>query len=249
MQRFTSLSRRTFSRVGRAISSSPYICSGPVPAHLVDEEINPLDAKFQFTEENLKKAEVILSYYPLKRAAMIPLLLIAMKQNNNWLPLSAMNEVAKMVDVPPMLVYEVATFYTMFHKTPRGKYNIEICGTTPCMLRGAEDLFKTVEENLGITKGETTSDGMFTLEEVECLGACVNAPMMQINAEEAYEDLTPESMMKVLNELKAGGTPKTGPQTDRHFAVNASGRTCLTSPPWGPAELETQMKDRIPASK
>jgi NADH dehydrogenase (ubiquinone) flavoprotein 2 len=248
MQRFTNLSRRTYSRVGRAISSSPTLSSGPVPVHVVDEDVNPLEDKFQFTEENMKKAEVILSYYPLKRAAMLPLLNMAQKQNNNWLPISAMNEVARMVDVPPILVYEVATFYTMYHKRPTGKYNIEVCGTTPCMLRGSDDLFKALEQHLGIGKGETTPDGLFTIEEVECLGACVNAPMIQINAEEAYEDLTPESLIKVIEDLKAGRTPKPGPQIDRHYCCNAKGRTSLTSTPWGPAELEAQMKDRIKVS-
>jgi len=230
----------------RAITTSHSLRSSALPAHLY-EDSNPTDAPFVFTPENETEANRILSFYPLKRAAMLPLLLLAQKQNDNWLPISAMNEVAKLCDVPPILVYEVATFYTMYHRTKKGKYNIEICGTTPCMIKGAREIMHVCEEHLGIKMGQTTADGMFTLEEVECLGACVNAPMIQVNAELPYEDLTPERTVTILEGLRAGTPPKHGPQPGmygdaRRAAENSTGRTCLTEEPWGPAQLEEQMK-------
>ena len=113
-----------------------------------------------------------------------------------------MNKVAKIMDVPPMKVYQVATFYTMFNRERRGKYHLQVCGTTPCMVRGSRDIMKAVEEHAGIKDGETSACGTFTVQEVECLGACVNAPMMQVNNEWFYEDLTPEKVDQILEGLE-----------------------------------------------
>ena len=137
----------------------------------------------------------IMSRYPEnakgKRSATIPLLMLAQKQNDNFLSINAMKKVAKILELNEMDVYEVATFYTMFNRTRVGKFHLQICGTTPCQLRGAEKIIETCEKYLGIKEGETTRDGLFTIQEVECLGACANAPMLQINGEWVYEDLTP----------------------------------------------------------
>ena len=125
-----------------------------------------------------------------------------------------MNHVAEILEMPPMRVYEVATFYTMFNREKVGKYFVQVCTTTPCELCGASEVVKTIQKHLGIGLNETTRDGVFTLVEVECLGACVNAPMMQIN-DDFYEDLTPETTRKVLDAFKAGTKPKPGPQNGR----------------------------------
>ena len=154
------------------------------------------------------RSEAILSKYPdnYKQSAMIPLLDLAQRQNSNFLTLSAMNKVAKILDVAPMRVYEVATFYTMFNREKVGKYFIQLCGTTPCMICGSEEIKETIEQHLGIHDGETTEDGYFTLKEVECLGACVNAPMVQIN-DDFYEKLTPETTRELLDACRADNPP------------------------------------------
>lgn len=172
--------------------------------------------KFEFTQENYKKAEKIIARYPAGRqqSAVMPLLTLAQKQNDNWLPKAAMDYVASILGMAPMRVYEVATFYTMYNLAPVGKHLIEICTTTPCWLRGSDAIVKACEKHLNIAVGETTRDGQFTLREAECLGACVNAPMLQIG-EQYYEDLTPENVVELLKTLREGGTPKPGPQSGR----------------------------------
>ncbi|XP_065390293.1 NADH dehydrogenase [ubiquinone] flavoprotein 2, mitochondrial isoform X17 [Macaca fascicularis] len=119
--------------------------------------------------------------------------------------------VAEVLQVPPMRVYEVATFYTMYNRKPVGKYHIQVCTTTPCMLRNSDSILEAIQKKLGIKVGETTPDKLFTLIEVECLGACVNAPMVQIN-DNYYEDLTPKDIEEIIDELKAGKIPKPGPR-------------------------------------
>ncbi|CAJ0587482.1 unnamed protein product, partial [Mesorhabditis spiculigera] len=177
-----------------------------------DTNDNNLAVKFAFTPENLKRIEAIKGIYPEghKSAALIPVLDLAQRQHG-WLPISAMHEVAKVCGVPRMRVYEVATFYTMFNRQPVGKHFLQVCATTPCMLRGAESITACIEKKLGIHAGETTADGLFTLAEVECLGACVNAPMVQIN-DDYYEDLTAADMNEIIDELKAGKRPIPGPK-------------------------------------
>lgn len=135
--------------------------------------------------------------------------------------------------MPRMRVYEVATFYTMFNREPVGKFFLQVCATTPCMLRGAETITEAITKKLGIKPGESTKDGLFTLAEVECLGACVNAPMVQIN-DDYYEDLTPEDMDQILDELAAGKRPLPGPRSGRLASEPLTGLTSLTEPPPGP---------------
>ncbi|KAL6738542.1 hypothetical protein Aduo_012082 [Ancylostoma duodenale] len=150
-----------------------------------DSDVNNTKVKFAFNAENKKRLDAIIANYPEghKAAALIPALDLAQRQHG-WLPISAMHEVARILEVPRMRAYEVATFYTMFNRQPVGKYFLQVCATTPCMLRGAETLTETIEKKLGIHVGETTKDGLFTLAEVECLGACVNAPMIQKKVEQ-----------------------------------------------------------------
>ena len=138
---------------------------------------------FEFNEENMKRAKEVISHYPpqYKKAAVIPLLDIGQRQNKGWTSISVMNYVAKLLEMPPMRVYEVATFYTMFNREPIGKNFVQVCTTTPCMLRGSTDILNTVCQHLGgIKPGETTKDGKFTVVEVECQGACSNAPMLVV---------------------------------------------------------------------
>ena len=188
---------------------------------------------FQWTPENAKRAMEIISWYPEGRqvSAVIPLLDLAQRQvgaetnTQGWLPIPVMEFVAKELDTSYIRVLEVATFYTMFNLEPVGRFHVQVCGTTPCMLKGSDDVFAACEKR-GLRKGHTTEDGLFTLSEVECLGACANAPMVQVN-DDNYEDLTEESMGAILDALAAGKTPKTGPQDDRQASCPAGGPTTL----------------------
>jgi NADH-quinone oxidoreductase E subunit len=172
---------------------------------------------FVFNEENLKKSQQIIAKYPngRQKSAVLPLLDLAQKQNNGWLPRAAMIFIAKMLDMPEIRVFEVASFYTMFNLEPVGKYLIQVCGTTPCWLRGSDKLKEICKEKLGISEGQTTEDDMFTLVEVECLGACSNAPMVQVNNEYYYEDLNEETFAKLLDDLSLNKEVKIGSQTGR----------------------------------
>ncbi|CAL8369580.1 unnamed protein product [Boreogadus saida] len=207
--------------------------AGGIFVHRDTADNNP-DTPFEFTAENLKRIDAIISMYPVghKQAATIPVLDLAQRQHG-WLPISAMNKVAEVLEVAPMRVYEVATFYTMFLRQPVGKYFIQICTTTPCMLCNSDSILEALKTKLGIKVGETTPDKMFTLIEVECLGACVNAPMVQIN-DNYYEDLTAEDMDHIIDELKAGRVPPPGPRNGRFSCEPAGGLTSLTEPPPGP---------------
>lgn len=200
-----------------------------------DSTENTHNTPFDFTDENHEKIKTILNKFPKNYAAsaVIPLLDLAQRQNGGWLPLAAMNKVAKVLDMAPIRVYEVASFYTMFNREKIGKYNVQVCTTTPCMLRGGYEILDAVKEHLGVKVGGDTPDGMFHLMEVECLGACVNAPMVQIN-DHYYEDLTKESVKSVLTDLKAGKQPKIGPQIDRNGCEGPQGRTSLTEEAYGP---------------
>merc|ERR1712165_292547 len=199
-----------------------------------DTPENNSDIPFEFTSENKARAEAIMTIYPEghKRAAVIPLLDLAQRQHG-WLPISAMHHVAEFIGMPRMRVYEVATFYTMFIRNPVGKYHLQLCTTTPCWLRGSDEILKIIKDNLGISVGETTKDKMFTLSEVECLGACVNAPMIQIN-DDYYEDLTEKDMNEILEDLKAGKQPARGPRSGRFAAEPFGGPTSLTGEIPGP---------------
>lgn len=171
---------------------------------------------FQFNSENQEKVKAIIDKYPAGRqkSAVMPLLDLAQRQNNNFISKDIIEHIAEILDIAPIQVYEVASFYSMYNLKPVGKYLLQVCGTTPCMLRGAEDLIKVCKDHLGIDREETSKDGMFTLKEVECLGACVNAPMVQIN-DDYYEDLNPQIFAQILDDLKAGKPVKIGSQTGR----------------------------------
>ena len=183
------------------------------------KELQP--ENFIFIDENIKLAQKHIAKYPECRqaSAVLPLLELAQRQHHNWLPMKAIEYVANMLNMPVMHVFEVATFYTMFNLSPVGKYHIQLCGTTPCWLRGAEEIKKICKSKLGIELGETTKDGMFSLCEVECLGACSNAPMIQIN-DNFYEDLDLQSMETLLENLAKGKAVKTGSQTGRKSSEN-----------------------------
>lgn len=171
---------------------------------------------FAFNAEMEAKATKIVARYPSGRqaSAVLPLLDLAQRQGSGWLSKEAVEYVANRLSMPVIRVYEVATFYTMFNLAPVGKHVVNVCTTTPCALRGSADIVKACEKRLGIGLDETTADGLFTLREVECLGACVNAPMAQID-DDFYEDLDPASIVKVLDGFAKGETPKPGPQSGR----------------------------------
>jgi NADH-quinone oxidoreductase E subunit len=182
---------------------------------------------FVFTPENLRRVEAIVARYPAGRqqSAVMPLLALAQRQNGGWLPREAMDAVAAMLDMPPVRVYEVASFYSMYNLEPVGRHVIEVCTTTPCWLRGSDAIMEACARRLGVSPGQTTQDGQFTLREAECLGACVNAPMCQVinaNGAHYFEDLTPKNVIKLLDALSRGEQPKPGPQGGRVSSEPAS---------------------------
>jgi NADH-quinone oxidoreductase E subunit len=172
--------------------------------------------EFIFTPENLEKVNDILAKYPegKQKSGVLPLLDIAQRQNNGYLSKEAIEYVADIINIPYIKAYEVVSFYTMFNLNPVGKYHLQLCTTTPCWLRGSEKIKEACKKELKINVGETTEDNMFTLSEVECLGACVNAPMIQIN-DDYYEDLDEESMVRILKELRSGNKITIGSQVGR----------------------------------
>ena len=223
---------------------------------------NSTESKFEFDEESEKEIAFTLSKYPDtlqgKQSAIMPMLWIVQQQldkahptmkvkyadegatpfpksqgGGGWVPLAAMHKIAERLGCTHMDVYEVSTFFTMYNREKLGKFHIQLCATTPCMVCGAYDIMHTIEAHLGIKGGETSADGLFTLTEVECLGACVNAPMIQVN-DMFFEDLTPETTVKLLDDLKAGREVIVGPQNGRKNSLGPMGRTSLTEPPSPP---------------
>ena len=196
-------------------------------------EIRERWGAFAWTGENEKRAQVFIDRYPPGRqqSAVIPLLDLAQRQigaetgTQGWLPVPVIEYVAARLGMPKIRAYEVATFYTMFNLAPVGRHHVQVCGTTPCMLRGSDDVLAACYAR-GLKKGHTTGDGLFTLTEVECLGACANAPMVQIN-DDNYEDLTFESMTRVLDALAKGEAPAPGPQIGRQTSCAEKGPTAL----------------------
>jgi NADH-quinone oxidoreductase E subunit len=166
---------------------------------------------FEFNSSSLEAANKIISNYPKdkQQSGVMALLYIAQKQNNNWIPLAAMKYIAKFLDMPYIKVYEVATFYSMYNLSPVGKYFVQVCTTTPCMIRGANKLVEACKEKISKNESELSTDKSCSWMEVECLGACVNAPMMQIN-DSYYEDLDKEKTLKILDKILKGETPKPG---------------------------------------
>lgn len=191
-----------------------------------------LFGSFAWTAENAAEADRIIALYPQGRqaSAVMPLLWLAQGQmadatGSAWLPVPVMEYIARQLGMPYIRVYEVASFYTMYNLAPVGRYHVQVCGTTPCQLRGSDDVMRACKD-AGLKKGANTADGLFTLTEVECLGACANAPMVQINADN-YEDLTYESMTAILAALARGETPKTGSQIGRTASCPEGGPTTL----------------------
>jgi NADH-quinone oxidoreductase subunit E len=195
---------------------------------LAPAEVQPKE--FAFTAENLEWAERQMAKYPPGRqaSAVIPILWRAQEQAGGWVPEAAIRAVADLLGMAHIRVLEVATFYTMFNLAPTGRHHVQMCGTTPCLLRGAGDLIKICHERIG-EQGHVTADGKFSWVEVECLGACVNAPMAQINYD-YYEDLDAKSFTRILDALAAGQTPPPGPQIERQLSAPVGGATTLTDP-------------------
>lgn len=192
--------------------------------------------------------EALIRKYPenWRASAMLPLLDLTQQENGGWLSLSAMNKVAEVLRVPEIRVYEVATFYTMYNRSKVGKYHIQVCGTTPCMLQGSRGIEAALRERLGVEVGETTADGLFTLSEMECMGACVNAPMIAVAdytkgvegfTYQYYEDLTPADAVAIVDTLAAGGTPKPGSQYRR--VCEPAG--CVADEKWKPSQGTTTL--------
>src|SRR5262245_32275866 len=195
---------------------------------LAPPELQP--RSFAFTAENLDWAKEQVNKYPEGRqaSAIIPLLWRAQEQAGGWLPQKAIEHVADLLGMPNIRALEVATFYTMFNLEPVGKFHVQLCGTTPCVLRGADKLIRLCHDRIG-EQQHVTADGKLSWIEVECLGACVNAPVAQINYD-YYEDLTPETFTRILDDLAAGKEVKPGPQIDRQLSAPIGGPTTLTDP-------------------
>jgi len=204
---------------------------------LPDEaEVRARWSGFAWTAENAAQAEKIIARYPAgrQRSAIMPLLDLAQRQvgaetqTQGWLPVPVIEYVAAQLDMPFIRAMEVATFYTMYNMVPVGRYHVQVCGTTPCMLRGSDDVMQACK-NKGLVKGKTTPDGLFTLTEVECMGNCSSAPMVQIN-DDNYEDLDYDRTIAVLEALAEGKSPKTGTQEPgRHTVEPLGGPTTLTA--------------------
>ncbi|MCA0318559.1 MAG: NADH-quinone oxidoreductase subunit NuoE [Proteobacteria bacterium] len=219
---------------------------------LAPDEVQP--ASFAFTPDNLAWAQKTIGKYPAERkaSAVIPLLWRAQEQHAYWLPKAAIEYIADMLDMPYIRVFEVATFYTMFQLQPVGKKaHVQVCGTTPCMLRGAGELIKVCKSRIHHEPFHLSDDGDFSWEEVECAGTCVNAPMIQVFSD-VYEDLTPESLEKVLDAFARGEKPKPGPQNSRHGAEPEGGAVTLRDLPFdaaGPAKAGAAVAEKSkPAS-
>jgi NADH-quinone oxidoreductase subunit E len=199
-----------------------------------EAEVRARWGDFAWTKANAAQAAAVIARYPAgrQRSAVMPLLDLAQRQvgaetdTQGWLPVPVIEYVAASLDMPFMRAFEFATFYTMYNLAPVGRFHVQVCGTTPCLLRGSDDIMAACK-NRGMAKGKTTPDGLFTLTEVECMGNCANAPMVQIN-DDNYEDLDYDSMTRILDALAAGETPKAGSQNPaRHTSEPEGGPTTL----------------------
>tara|TARA_Y100001970_G_scaffold262829_1_gene347578 strand:+ start:61 stop:675 length:615 start_codon:yes stop_codon:yes gene_type:complete len=184
--------------------------------------------KFEFNSLNLEKAKKIIEKYPegKEQSAVMPLLYMAQKQNDNWIPLAAMKYIAKYINMPYIKVYEVATFYSMYNLAPVGKFFFQICTTTPCMIRGSNELVEACKNKISKNPNEVSNNGKCSWTEVECLGACVNAPMIQIN-EDYFEDLDKEKIEKIIDEILIGNLPKSGSYRGRKNSEPENSRKTL----------------------
>jgi NADH-quinone oxidoreductase subunit E len=181
---------------------------------IADESIQPKE--FHFNSQNLIRAKDIIKKYPVdfKQSSIMPLLTIAQNQNNGWIPKKAIEYISQFINVPEIKILELATFYSMYNLSPVGKYHVEVCTTTPCMLRGSDSILSLCKKKLGINTGEISKDNKFSLEKVECLGACVNAPVVKIN-ENYFEDLNGQTLELLFSNLKKDKKVKIGPQSRR----------------------------------
>ena len=184
--------------------------------------------KFEFNDRNIELAKKMINNYPegKQQSAVMPLLYLAQRQNNNWIPLAAMKYIAKFLNMPYIKVYEVATFYSMYNLSPVGKFFYQVCTTTPCMLRGAYKLVDVCKKKISNKENEISSDGNSSWMEVECLGACINAPMIQIN-DEYYEDLDEKKLENIIDQTMKGKTPKSGSYRGRVNSEPENNRTTL----------------------
>lgn len=184
---------------------------------------------FAFSPDNRARAERIVARYPAGRqaSAVLALLDLAQRQSGGWLPRAAIEHVGAALGMAPIRLYEIATFYEMFNLEPVGEHMVRVCTTTPCLLRGAGEVLRACEAELGVAVGETTTDGRFTLRESECLGACVNAPVVWID-DDYYEDLDPDLAASLLRRIRDGHPAQPGSQTGRRASAPASGPTALT---------------------
>ena len=181
---------------------------------IAEDSIQPNE--FSFNNNNLAKAKNILKMYPsnFKESAIMPLLSIAQNQNNGWLPKKAIEYISGLINVPEIKVLELATFYSMYNLSPVGKFHIEVCTTTPCMLRGSDSMLNLCKKKLGIDVGQITNDKLFSLGKVECLGACVNAPVVKVN-EDYFEDLNSQTLDTLINNFANNRKVEIGPQSKR----------------------------------
>ena len=184
--------------------------------------------KFEFNDKNIELAKKMINNYPegKQQSAVMSLLYLAQRQNNNWIPLAAMKYIAKYLNMPYIKVYEVATFYSMYNLSPVGKFFYQVCTTTPCMLRGAYKLVDVCKKKISNKENEISSDGNSSWMEVECLGACINAPMIQIN-DEYYEDLDEKKLENIIEQTMKGKTPKPGSYRGRVNSEPENNRTTL----------------------
>ncbi|KAH7445760.1 hypothetical protein KP509_01G023000 [Ceratopteris richardii] len=229
----------------RLLRNPPRWYSTALNLHKDSPDNNP-NIPWDFTPANMTKAKEIMSHYPAnyKQSAVIPLLDLAQQQHGGWLTISAMNKVAEILGMAPIRVYEVATFYSMFNRTKVGKYHLLVCGTTPCRLRGSCDIEEALLKHLGVERNEVTSDGLFSVGEMECMGCCVNAPMIVVadytkGAEgytyNYYEDLTPKKVIELVEILRRGESPPPGTQNpDRFNCAPAGGQKTLLCEPKPP---------------
>ena len=183
---------------------------------------------FEFTNDNLKIAEIEIKKYPRnkKASAVLALLYLVQRQNDNWIPLSGIKYVAKFLDMPYIKVYEVTTFYSMFNLSPVGKYFVQVCTTTPCMIRGAKKITDVCKKNISLNQNELSDNKICSWTEVECLGACVNAPMMQVN-EDYFEDLDEKSAEQIIKKLINNEYPSPGSAKNRKSNAPENGKTTL----------------------
>jgi len=196
---------------------------------------------FDFTTESWVEVHKILKKFPTtkKQSAVIPLLHLVQQQHGGWIPLAGMLKVAEICELPQKKVFEVATFYCMFNHKPVGKYHIQVCVTTPCMIRGSDEIMHALEHHLGVGEEEVSADGLFSISEMECMGCCANAPMIAIAdysdpknfRYDFYEDLTVERAIEIVEMLRRGEKPPIGSQTGRQGAMPEGGRTSLNEPP------------------